>query len=171
VLPIVLSVGAARVGAHARQLDLSNADLRRAADGWHVVMRLADGTHRLWLAKLPKLQSIAVELPLDVHFDVRAHAARRLWSALEGRRVQPPWPSLSARSRQQLTLAIRAFDGDREDNSYRVIATALYGESRVSAKPWKTHELRSHVIRLVKAGKALVHGGYRALLRMDRGDR
>ena len=33
----------------------------------------------------------AVELPLDDDFEVRAHAARRLWRALNGRAPGPPF--------------------------------------------------------------------------------
>jgi hypothetical protein len=36
---------------------------------------------------------------------------------------------------------------------------------RVRSRSWKNHDLRSHIIRLVKTGIGLMRGGYRALLR------
>jgi hypothetical protein len=47
----------------------------------------------------------------------------------------------------------------------REIAEGLFGKERVGRRPWKDSDLRSHIIRLVKSGMALMRGGYRALLR------
>ncbi|TWB51398.1 uncharacterized protein DUF2285 [Bradyrhizobium sacchari] len=35
-----------------------------------------------------------------------------------------------------------------------------------NGRAWKTHDLRSRTLRLVKTGLELVYGGYRALLRL-----
>jgi hypothetical protein len=109
-----------------------------------------------------------VELPLDADFDVRSQAAHRLWSALGKRAAGPPCPALPSQRRQRLTLAIRALDGRTEGNSYRVIAEVLFGKDRIPDRAWKTHDLRNRTIRLVQSGLALMHGGYRALLRRGR---
>jgi hypothetical protein len=60
---------------------------------------------------------------------------------------------------------MRALDAWLAGHSYREIAEGLYGKERVRSRSWKNHDLRSHIIRLVKNGIALMRGGYRALLR------
>jgi hypothetical protein len=132
-------------------------------------VQLSGTRHRLWLRELPaEGSSLAVELPLDADFDVRSQAAHRLWSALGKRAAGPPCPALPSQRRQRLTLAIRALDGRTEGNSYRVIAEVLFGKDRIPDRAWKTHDLRNRTIRLVQSGLALMHGGYRALLRRGR---
>ena len=60
---------------------------------------------------------------------------------------------------------MRALDAWLAGHSYREIAEGLYGMERVRSRSWKDHDLRSHIIRLVKSSIALMRGGYRALLR------
>ena len=60
---------------------------------------------------------------------------------------------------------MRALDAWLAGHSYREIAEGLYGKERVASRSWKDGDLRSHIIRLVKSGIALMRGGYRALLR------
>jgi hypothetical protein len=60
---------------------------------------------------------------------------------------------------------LRALDTRQDDATYRVIATALFGEGRVPTHGWKTHDLRNRTIRLVQNGHALMRGGYFDLLR------
>jgi T6SS, Transcription factor, DNA binding domain len=148
---------------------LSTADLRRALDGWHAVVQLGGTRHRLWLRELPaEGSSLVVELPLDADFEVRSHAAHRLWSALGKRALESPYPALSFQRRQRLALAVRALDGRTEGSSYREIAEVLFGKERIPKRAWKTHDLRNRTIRLVQSGLALMRGGYRALLRHGR---
>jgi hypothetical protein len=147
----------------------STADVRGASDGWHAVVQIGGTRHRLLLRELPaEGSSLAVVLPLDADFNVRAYAAHRLWLALGKRAPGPPCPTLSSQRRQRLTLAIRALDGRTEGNSYRVIAEVLFGRDRIPKGAWKTHDLRNRTIRLVQSGLALMRGGYRALLRHGR---
>ena len=170
VLPTVLRVGW-RAAEYSRPYDadvgeLSSADLRRASDGWHAVLRLAGGTHRLWLQRLPARSArIVLELPLDTDFDLQSRAAYRLWSAVGRRTLAGPHSSLPFQRRQRLTLAIRALDGHIEGNSYRTIAEGLFGAGQVPERSWKTHDVRNRTIRLVQTGLSLMRGGYRALLR------
>ncbi|WP_349509932.1 DUF2285 domain-containing protein [Bradyrhizobium sp. LTSP857] len=107
-------------------------------------------------------------LPLDSDFEVRAHAARRLWRAINGRAPGPAFHELSAQRRERLVLAVRALDGRMDDGTYRAIAEVLFGRKRVPERAWKTHDLRNRTIRLVQSGVALVRGGYRELLRQSR---
>jgi hypothetical protein len=146
--------------------ELVSGSIREAPDGWHAVLRIQGAQHRLWLKEAPQPGvSYAAELPLDPDFEIRAHASHRLWRAINGRAPGPPFHQLSAQRRERLALALRALDGHTEGASYRVIAEMLFGRKRIPERAWKTHELRSRTIRLVRAGLALMRGSYRALLR------
>ncbi|WP_315745047.1 MULTISPECIES: DUF2285 domain-containing protein [unclassified Bradyrhizobium] len=140
--------------------------LRAASDGWHVVLPLGGGTHRLWLPDEPvKRVTYSVKLPLDEDFEARARAAQRLWRALNNRPLGPSPDGLTLQQRARLATALRALDGHLEGASYRTIAEVLFGSARIPARAWKTHDLRSRTIRLVQLGLRLMRGGYRDLLR------
>jgi hypothetical protein len=143
--------------------------LRQAPDGWHILLRLRGVEHRLFLRDAPVTgESYAVELPFDGIFDIRAHAARRLWRALGGRAAGPAIHQLSSQRRQRLALTLRALDARIEGATYRTIAEALFGAQRIPERAWKTHDLRNRTIRLVHSGLALMRGGYRELLHLSR---
>jgi len=112
--------------------------------------------------------SYTAVLPLDSDFEVRAHAARRLWRAINGRAPGPAFHELSPQRRERLALAVRALDGRMDDGTYRAIAEVLFGKKRIPERAWKTHDLRNRSIRLVQSGLALMRGGYRELLRQSR---
>jgi hypothetical protein len=148
---------------------LSGGEIRHAPDGWHALLRMSGVEHRLWLKEPPLITSTyAVELPLDNDFEMRAHAAHRLWRALNGKSPGPPFHSLSSQRRQRLALALRALDARMDGNTYRAIADILFGTTRIPERAWKTHDLRNRTIRLVQSGFALMRGGYRDLLRQSR---
>jgi hypothetical protein len=112
--------------------------------------------------------SYTAVLPLDSDFEVRAHAARRLWRAINGRAPGPAFHELSSQRRERLILAVRALDGRMDGSTYRGIAEVLFGTKRVPERAWKTHDMRNRTIRLVQSGVALMRGGYRELLRRSR---
>ena len=148
---------------------LLSGEIRRTSDGWHVLLRMGGLEHRLWLREPPLAeQAYAAELPLDENFEIRAHAARRLWRVLNRRSAGPPFRELSLQRRQRLALALRALDGRIEGHSYRAIAEGLFGTKRIPERAWKTHDLRNRTIRLVRTGFELMRGGYRQLLRQVR---
>jgi hypothetical protein len=133
------------------------------------MLRIGGVEHRLLLKEPPVADAAyAAELPFDEDFEIRAHAARRLWRALKGRPAGPAFQELSLQRRQRLALALRALDGRIEGNSYRAIAEGVFGTKRIPERTWKTHDLRSRTIRLVQSGFALMRGGYRELLRKAR---
>jgi len=168
IIPIVRSTAVPN-GNVLNLAEMSAGEIRQAADGWHVLMRIRDVEHRLWLRESPAAGArYAAELALDNDFEIRAHATRRLWRALNGRPAGPAFHELSPQRRQLLALALRALDARVEGNSYRVIAEGLFGANRIPERAWKTHDLRNRTIRLVQSGFALMRGGYRALLRQTR---
>lgn len=149
--------------------EMLSAETQQASDGWHIVARLRGIEHRLWLKEPPLAeQTYAAELPFDDDFEIRSHAAQRLWRVLHRRSAGPAFPELSPQRRQRLALVLRALDGRIEGNSYRMIAEGLFGAKRIPERSWKTHDLRNRTIRLVRAGFALMNGGYRELLRKAR---
>ena len=127
---------------------------------------MAGVTHRLYLPVIPaKGAPVSIELPLDANSDIRLQAAHRLWCAIDGRRLGPSPLALPPRRRRRFALMMRALDAWLAGHSYREIAEGLFGKERLRGRSWKDHDLRSHIIRLVKSGIALMRGGYRALLR------
>jgi hypothetical protein len=145
---------------------LSDGELRRGPDGWHGVVVLAGAKHRLFLSAMPATGApLSIELPLDASSDLRLQAAHRFWCAIEGRRLGASPLALPPRRRGRFVLMMRALDAWLAGHSYREIAEGLFGAARVRSRSWKDHDLRSHIIRLVKSGIALMRGGYRSLLR------
>ena len=146
--------------------------MRSASDGWHVILRVGEVEHRVWLTEPPTIgANYAAELPFDGDFDARAYAARRLWRAMNGRTPGPAFHELSRQRRERLSVAIRALDARATGSTYRAIAEGLFGKKRIPDYAWKTHDLRNRTIRLVQSGFALMRGGYRELLRPKRKDK
>jgi hypothetical protein len=172
VLPTIIPIVGSATGSASNLLseaDLSAGEMRQASDGWHVLLRIENVEHRLWLRDQPQIgETYAAELPFDGDFELRAHAARRLWRALDGRPAGPPSHELSLQRRQRLALALRALDARAEGSSYRTIAALLFGARQIPERAWKTHDLRNRTIRLVQSGFALMRGGYRKLLCQSR---
>ncbi|WP_456705164.1 MULTISPECIES: DUF2285 domain-containing protein [unclassified Bradyrhizobium] len=133
-------------------------------------MPLGGTQHRLWLGKLPASgNALLVDLPLDAGFELRLGAARQFWLALERRALGDSPLALPALKRRRVILALRAVDGWQEGNSYRQIAQGLFGSHRIAERAWKTDDLRSRTIRLVKLGQRLMRLRWRALLDKRRG--
>jgi hypothetical protein len=106
-------------------------------------------------------------IPLDGNTLGRIEALTRFYSA-QLRRAIPPDRRLTSQQRRRLRFMLQAIDGRINAATYREIANAIYGASRVADMPWKTSPLRDSVIALVKDGIAMVGGGYRQLLRHRR---
>ncbi|MCK1693069.1 DUF2285 domain-containing protein [Bradyrhizobium sp. 144] len=169
MLPTVVAVQAVgRIAPKTYQLDFGNlpgGELRRASDGWHAIVPLGGPKHRLWLRERPASGcAVVVDLPLDADFELRLGAARQLWLALQRRALGEPPLALPALKRRRLILTLRAMDGWQEGNSYRQIAQGLFGSHRIAERAWKTDDLRSRTIGLVKLGQRLMRLRWRALL-------
>jgi hypothetical protein len=107
-----------------------------------------------------------VIVPLDANFPARAAAATRLWRVAMSRPSRRSLDPISSQKRQRLALVLRALDAHQCGETYRDIARALFGATRVPAgSAWKTHDLRDRTIRLVRKGVRLMRGGYLDLLR------
>ena len=119
---------------------------------------------RLHILEAPGEHTPCVVLPLDELFEIRAAAAIRRWCGLTGRSLGRNPAALPAARRERLVLALRALDGRLDNASYRDIAEALFGSSRMPDRGWKTHDIRDRTVRLARLGFSLMQGGYRRLL-------
>lgn len=135
-----------------------------AEHGAERLIELQGGLHRLHVVEDPGEETGCVLLPLDRLFDIRAAAALRLWRALTGRAPSPDPARLPAPRRDRLVFALRALDARLDKASYREIAAALFGATRLPKSGWKTHDLRDRTVRLARLGFATMQGGYRRLL-------
>jgi hypothetical protein len=106
-------------------------------------------------------------LPIDEDCLSRIETLTRFWQALRGRTVKPD-TRLTSQQRRRIRLMMQAFDGRDNNASYREIADAIYGVSRVAADAWKSSALRDSTIALVKDGKAMVECEYLQLLKHRR---
>ena len=108
-------------------------------------------------------RTLVALVPVDIDLLDRVDALTRFWRILQGRKPLPD-TRLTHQQRRRLRLMLQAVDGHMRGATYREIAVAIYGQTRVVADPWKTSPLRDSVIGLVEGGLAMVAGGYLNLL-------
>ena len=167
VLQIEAAPPVFRTARRLEHLDLTNATLHvQHGSGRAVVLPDPDGDHHLVVAAIDPTQPLALLLPLDDSFHIRAEAALRFHRRLFGRATGPPPRALTLtpRHRLRLTRMVRALDGRSSGATYREIAAVLFESHRQSATEWKTSSIRAQTIRLVKDGQAMMRGGYLRLL-------
>lgn len=131
-----------------------------------IILTDPDADHHLVADAIELGEPLAVLLPLDDNFHVRAEAALRLHRRLSGR-VAGPIPralALTPRHRLRLVRMVRAFDGRSSGASYREIAAVLFRAPRQSATEWKTSSIRAQTIRLARDAQKMMLGGYLQLL-------
>ncbi len=110
------------------------------------------------------IRALAVLLPLDQYFEIRAAAAIRFWRSLTGRSLGPDPATLPRARKDRLLLALRAVDARLDGATYREIASVLFGDAGGLERGWKGHDLRDRTIRLVRFGLGMMRSGYRRLL-------
>lgn len=114
------------------------------------------------------LETMAAMVLLDGDLPHRLDAIMRLWRRLTAGSAEPPGV-LTPQRRRRLVETLRALDGHLDGATTREIAAGLFGEERLpTGAEWKAHDLRSRAKRLIGAGRTLMNGGYRALLRPPR---
>lgn len=149
------------------QLDLTHATLYAPRDSEAAIaLTDPDGDHHLVADAIDPARPLAVLLPLDDSFHIRAEAALRFHRCLFGR-AAGPLPralALTPRRRLRLTRMVRALDGRSSGANYREIAAVLFKTHRQSATEWKTSSIRAQTIRLVKDAEKMMRGGYLRLL-------
>ncbi len=149
------------------QFDLAHATLHAPRDSKAaIVLADPDGDHHLVVGAIDPAEPLAVLLPLDDNFHIRAEAALRFQRRLFGRAAGPLPRALTLTPRRRLRLVrmVRALDGRFSGASYREIAEVLFDTPWQSATEWKTSSIRAQTIRLVKDAQTMMHGGYLRLL-------
>ena len=149
------------------QLDLTLATLHALpGGGGAIILADPDGDHHLVAGATDPTQPLAVLLPLDDSFHIRADAALRFQRRLFGRAAGPLPRALTLTPRHRLRLVrmVRALDGRSAGASYREIASVLFDTPWQSATEWKTSSIRARTIRLVKDAQTMMRGGYLRLL-------
>ena len=139
---------------------------RLTANGEHWLLdRGCDALSIALIGGADTARRVAVVIPLDDSFPVRAEAAGCLFNALTGHPGRTP-NALTVQQRRRLGLVLRGLDGWLERCSYRQIAKVLFRPNSIPAgRGWKTHEPRGRTIRLCSRGRDLMHGAYLNLLR------
>jgi len=112
---------------------LSPTYAQRGSEGEYWLVNTPHGSLRLTLIDGANVSDpAAVIVPLDANFPARAAAAARLWRVAMSRPSRSRDP-ISLQRRQRLALILRALDAHQCGESYRDIARALFGETRVPA--------------------------------------
>jgi hypothetical protein len=144
---------------------LDGLDLRQATDGWHGIWQVDGVAHQFWLPQaVPDAAAFyGTFLPMDDLYDLRTHAARRLWRSLKGRSPGPDFRALPAQLRQWHILSLRALDARVRGESYRAIAEVLLGFSGTK-EDFEVDPRKNKARRLVAHGIKMMRGGYRLLL-------
>lgn len=167
VLMLEVAPAVFRTARRLEQLDLTQAILHAQPGGeGAIVLADPDGDHHLVVGAIDLTQPLAVLLPLDDSFHIRAEAALRFQRRLFGRAAGPLPRALTLTPRHRLRLVrmVRALDGRSTGATYREIAGVLFDTPRQSATEWKTSSIRAQTIRLVKDAETMVRGGYLRLL-------
>ena len=150
--------------------ELRDPAARSDEQGEHMVFAVDNQAIRvLRLPGAPAGTALAALVPLDADGFDRIEAIERLLRALQGRAI-PDDRRLTPQQKRRHRQMLQATDGHTNGASYRDIAIAMFGSSRVAAEPWKTSSLRATIIGLVHGGRAMIAGGYRQLLRHRRKD-
>lgn len=165
VLLLEAAPAAFQMARRLEQLDLTHATLHARGAG-AIVLADVGGDHHLVVGDINPAQPLAVLLPLDDSFHIRAEAALRFQRRLFGRPAGPlPRAlALTPRHRSRLVRMVRALDGRSSGATYREIAAVLFEAHQQSATEWKTSSIRAQTIRLVKDAETMVRGGYLRLL-------
>ncbi len=158
---VVLRLEAGEGGSAAAAKSLPAGQLMRAEDGLH--LRTAWGLQVLVRSGDPVDRPLFVALAYDEHLRLRVRAVDALERLSAGR--PPPKSHLTDAQVSRLERCLLALDGALAGRSYRMIAQDVFGAHALADEPWKTAGVRAATIRLVRAGRALMSGGYLKLLR------
>lgn len=140
---------------------LPGGELVRADDGLH--LRTSWGLQMLVRGGAEAGAPLIIALSYDEHFRLRVRAVEALDRLSAGR--PPPKSHLTAAQLSRLHRCLTALDGALDGHNYRTIAEQVFGGRALDGEAWKTASVRAATIRLVRAGRALMNGGYLKLLR------
>ena len=156
---------------HARQLRLQvSPETRVLLEQFphcyhHDLLCLQCSEQRLYVVPQPCSETL-VQVPLHPHAFKKLESTRSLYALLQKQRLPKARALLSEPKRAHLIRCLRALDGHCQHLSYRQIAVELHHLPDAKLEGWKTHDLRSAIIRLVKGGLKTSLSGYKHYLSM-----
>lgn len=140
---------------------------RTLPDGRHLVIGDRHGVHRLWLPDPDPLRAVAIVIAHGAGVLHRAAAAYRLALRLGGRAAGPVPRGLTptALQRRRYGRLLCLLDAAVAGASRREMAAFLYPAMPIrSARDWTNSTERRNTQRALDTARALMRGGYRALL-------
>jgi hypothetical protein len=155
VLLLVASDGGGATGAQLRAMALAAIS---AEEGVH--LRFAGGLQAVAPAGAAPDAPLAACLPLDAALAARVGGLAALARLLAG--LSPGGDPLSPQGRARAVQMVRALDARDAGASYRQVAEGILGRAEGAA--WRTSAARDVAIRLCRAARRLMTGGYRGLL-------
>lgn len=131
---------------------------RWGQDGMHLKLRCGLQIH-VQAADLER--PLAAVLPISGSFTAALRAAGDLERGLRGERVHG---DLTPQQQLRLSRMLDAYEAIEAQATYRQVALQLFGQEAIDRHDWRTSSVRDTTIRLVRAARAMVAGGYRDLL-------
>tara|TARA_B100000678_G_scaffold181235_1_gene151327 strand:- start:145 stop:870 length:726 start_codon:yes stop_codon:yes gene_type:complete len=136
-------------------------------DGRHLVIADQRGVHRLWLTDPDPTCPVAIVTATGAGLLCRAEAGLRLARRIAGRAAGPLPSGLmpTALQRRRYARYLRLLDANADAATRREMARILYPHMRsFTARQWSGATERRTTQRAFDKARALVAGGYRALL-------
>lgn len=161
--PAILAAGADRSPALDSSVsvrDGAETFLRHDLGGWQTVQLVrASG--------LPADAAVAALVPLGIEGFDRLESIYRLLAALHGRAV-PPDARLTKQQRARQRRMLQCVDGYRAGSTQQEIAQVMFRIGPLDRHDWQKSSARHAIKSLLKDARAMIAGGYRALLRHRR---
>ena len=112
-------------------------------------------------------KALAAIIPLNSEGFDRLEAVSRLLASLHGRAI-PPDTRLTAQQRMRSRRMLQCFDGYRDGATQREIAQVVFHIAQLDRQAWQDASARHAIKTLLRDARAMIAGGYRALLRHRR---
>ena len=112
-------------------------------------------------------KALAAIIPLNSEGFDRLEAVSRLLASLHGRAI-PPDTRLTAQQRMRSRRMLQCFDGHRDGATQQEIAQVVFHTAPLDRHEWQESSARHSVKSLLRDARAMIAGGYRALLRHRR---
>lgn len=112
-------------------------------------------------------KTLAAIIPLNREGFDRLESVSRLLASLHGRGI-PPDTRLTAQQRMRSRRMLQCFDGHRDGATQQEIAQVVFHTAPLDRHEWQESSARHSVKSLLRDARAMIAGGYRALLRHRR---
>jgi uncharacterized protein YhdP len=106
-------------------------------------------------------------IPLGLEGFDRLESVARLLAALHGRAI-PPDTRLTRQQRARLRRMLQSIDGRRAGATQQEIAQVVFRIDPLDRDEWQASSARHAIKALLRDARAMIAGGYRALLRHRR---